>query len=138
MRYGVSGRRKRNMNRFGRLQDMRQERREARRVQGNVTLTASEGKTSGKLVVEAENVSKFWGDRPIVKDFDIRIIRGDRLGIVGANGAGKTTLINLLTGVLEPDSGTILRGVSAVPYTHLDVYKRQPQSEGGELFVQQH
>ena len=119
VRYGVSGRRKRNMNRLGRLQDMRQERREARRVQGNVTLTASEGKTSGKLVVEAENVSKFWGDRPIVKDFDIRIIRGDRLGIVGANGAGKTTLINLLTGVLEPDSGTILRGVS-VEMANLD------------------
>jgi ATP-binding cassette subfamily F protein uup len=112
VRHGVSARRKRNMGRMARLGDLRQQRREARKGVGDVKLAASEARTSGKLVVEAQNISKSFGERAIVKDFSTRILRGDRLGIVGPNGAGKTTLLNLITGQIEADSGTIRLGAS--------------------------
>jgi ABC transport system ATP-binding/permease protein len=112
LRYGVTARRKRNMRRVGELHAMRNERREARRVQGEVKMTSSEAAASGKLVIEADRLSKSYGDRPIVKDFSIRVARRDRLGIIGANGAGKTTLVNLITGGLAPDSGVIRLGAS--------------------------
>ena len=112
VRYGVSGRRKRNQGRLARLAELRTDRREARRVTGDVRLEASTGRTSGKLVVECEGVSKSYGGRAIVRDFSIRIQRGDRVGIVGPNGAGKTTLINLMTGALEPDSGSVKLGAA--------------------------
>jgi ATP-binding cassette subfamily F protein uup len=112
VRYGVSGRRKRNMRRMGELHMMRQSRREARRVQGNVAMTVSEAETSGKLVVEAKGISRHFGDRTIFADFSIRIARGDRIGIVGPNGAGKTTLVRALTGLDAPDSGTIRIGAN--------------------------
>jgi ATP-binding cassette subfamily F protein uup len=110
LRYGVTARRKRNQGRLARLQDMRQARREARRVQGNVRLEASESGGSGTMVIEALNIAKAYGERTIVKDFSLRILRGDRIAIVGPNGAGKTTLINLLTGALAPDSGVLKLG----------------------------
>lgn len=112
VRYGVTARRKRNVRRLGELHDMRKDLREHRRAVGQVKLTATEGETSGKLVVEAEGVSKAYGGAPIVRDFSIRIARGDRVGIVGPNGAGKTTLINMLTGALAPDSGEITLGAN--------------------------
>ena len=112
VRYGVSGRRKRNMGRMARLADLRQDKREAVRATGNVRLEASSGRTSGKMVVEAEGISKSYGERAIVKNFSIRIQRGDRVGIVGPNGAGKTTLIKLLTGELAPDSGDARLGAA--------------------------
>jgi ATP-binding cassette subfamily F protein uup len=112
VRHGVSGRRKRNMGRLARLGDLRQERREARNGVGDVKFSVTEARTSGRLVAEAEMVSKSWGDRPIVKDFSIRIMRGDRLGVVGSNGAGKTTLLNLITGKLAPESGDVRLGAS--------------------------
>jgi ATP-binding cassette subfamily F protein uup len=110
LRYGVTARRKRNMRRVGELGEMRNARRDARRVQGEVRMTASEAGASGKLVIEADRLSKAYGDRIIVKDFSIRVARGDRLGIIGANGAGKTTLVNLITGIIAPDSGAIRLG----------------------------
>ena len=110
VRYGVSGRRKRNMNRMGRLDDLRKERRESRKVTGTVKMEVSQAQISGKLVIEAERISKSYGDRAIVNDFSIRIMRGDRVGIVGANGAGKTTLIKMLIGELTPDSGKVTLG----------------------------
>ncbi len=73
-------------------------------------MTVSEGKTSGKLVIEAEGVSKSFGERPIVRDFSTRVLRGDRLGIVGPNGAGKTTLLNILTARDAPDRGDVKVG----------------------------
>lgn len=112
LRYGVTARRKRNVGRLERLQGLRKERREHRRVAGDVKLVASEGATSGKLVIEAKDVAKSFGERTIVTGFSTRILRGDRLGIVGANGAGKTTLVSLLTGALAPDSGTIRLGAN--------------------------
>ncbi len=110
MHGGVTGRRKRNVRRVAELRTMRQERREQRNVQGNVRLSAAEGGQSSKLIVEAKAISKSFGDQSVITDFSTRIMRGDRIGIVGPNGAGKTTLIKLLTGNLEPDSGTIRLG----------------------------
>ena len=108
--YGVSARRKRNVKRLQGLHDLRQERRDQKRQVGTVRLTVTEFDLSGKMVLEADKVSKSFGERVIVSDFTTRIIRGDRVGIVGANGAGKTTLIKLLTGQLEPDSGKVRLG----------------------------
>jgi ATP-binding cassette subfamily F protein uup len=114
LRYGVSARRKRNQKRLGTLIAMRGEKKAARRNRpvGEVTLTVQDAKFSGKLVIETRNVAKSYGDRPIVAGLNIRIERGDRLGIVGPNGAGKTTLLNLLTGVLPPDTGSIRLGTN--------------------------
>nr|HML27590.1 ATP-binding cassette domain-containing protein [Hyphomicrobium sp.] len=112
MHGGVTGRRKRNVRRVRELRTLRQEVREQRHVVGSVRLDAAEGSLSGKLVVEATGISKSYEGVDIVKDLDLRIMRGDRLGIVGPNGAGKTTLIKLLTGEIAPDSGTIRHGAN--------------------------
>ncbi|WP_341908872.1 ATP-binding cassette domain-containing protein [Ferrovibrio terrae] len=110
VRHGVSGRRKRNMGRMRALQDLKTERRDQRKVTGNVTLNVSEAETSSKLIAEAKAISKAWGDLTVLREVSIKVQRGDRLGIVGANGAGKTTLLNILTGKLAPDSGSIRLG----------------------------
>ena len=112
MHGGVTGRRKRNVRRVALLAEMRQEKREARKVTGNVTMTASEGSTSGKLVVEAIGISKSFEGNTVVADASIRLMRGDRLGLVGPNGAGKTTLLKMLIGELAPDAGTIRLGAN--------------------------
>jgi len=112
MRYGVTARRKRNMRRVAGLRALRQSRRDARRAAGAVAILAAEAERSGALVIEAKGVSKSYGTTPIVTDFSTRIMRGDRVGIVGPNGSGKTTLVNLLTGTLAPDSGTVRLGAN--------------------------
>ncbi len=112
VRYGVTGRRKRNVGRMARLGDLRKEFREARRAVGEVKMSVAEGRVSGKLVIEAEHVSKTYGQRQIIDDFSIRVLRGDRIGIVGSNGAGKTTLVNILIGKLEPDAGGVRLGAN--------------------------
>ena len=104
MRYGVTGRRRRNMRRVGHLQALREARRTYRGATGNATITAGSASPSGALVIEAKNISKSFGDRAIVTDFSLRVARGDRIGIVGPNGSGKTTLINMLIGAAEPDA----------------------------------
>jgi ATP-binding cassette subfamily F protein uup len=112
MRYGVTGRRKRNMRRVGQLQALREARRGYRGAAGNATITAGAAAPSGALVIEAKNISKSFGERAIVADFSLRVARGDRIGIVGPNGSGKTTLINILTGTLAPDSGSVKLGAT--------------------------
>jgi ATP-binding cassette subfamily F protein uup len=112
MRYGVTARRKRNMRRVGELQALREQRRTHRAAAGNATITAGSAGQSGVLVIEAEHLTKRYGDRAIVADFSTRIQRGDRIGIVGPNGSGKTTLISMLTGVLPPDEGVIRLGAN--------------------------
>ncbi len=108
--YGVTARRKRNVRRLQGLADLRRERREQKGRVGTVKLAVTEADLSGRLVLEAEGISKSFGERPIVTDLSIRVVRGDRLGIVGANGSGKTTLLRLLTGVLAPDAGRVRLG----------------------------
>ena len=112
VRYGVTARRKRNVRRMADLAALRQKRREARGPQGGVKLEAADADLSGTQVIEAEKISMSFGEKIIVKDFSTRILRGDRIGLVGANGAGKTTLLNLLMGKLEPDQGRIRRGTN--------------------------
>ena len=114
MRYGVTARRKRNMRRVAELAELRRERREARRSVGLANMAVQEAKPSGALVVETERISKAYEGKTIVRDFSLRIMRGDRIGVIGANGSGKTTLINLLTGAVAPDSGSIRIGANVL------------------------
>ncbi len=106
---GVTARRKRNQGRLARLHDMRAQRRGMMGQVGaaKIQLEANDSKT--KIVIDAEHVTKSYGDRTIIKDLTIRVQRGDRIGVVGPNGAGKTTLLRLLTGELAPDSGLVKR-----------------------------
>lgn len=115
MRYGVTARRKRNMRRVGELQAMRAQHRRHKGPQGSVQTTTVDARESGKLVIEADSITKSYGDRTIVAPFSLRVHRGDCIGLVGPNGAGKTTLLKMLTGQLQPDSGTVKLG------TNLDI-----------------
>ncbi len=117
VRYGVSGRRKRNQKRLGDLFALRADRRDYRGPVGSVVMVAAEAENAAKLVIEAKNISKSYGDREIVKDVSVRVARGDRIGIVGPNGSGKTTLISMLTGVLAPDKGTVKLGANIAMVT---------------------
>jgi ATP-binding cassette subfamily F protein uup len=112
---GVTARRKRNMGRLHALMDLRKTRAEQIKVQGSVSLGVESGQTSGKMVIEAKGITKSYGERAVIKDFSIRVSRGDRVGLIGPNGAGKTTLLRMLTGDLEPDSGTIRLGTNLAP-----------------------
>lgn len=112
LRQGVKARRKRNQGRLRSLIAMREEKRAERGAPGTVSFTTGEGDLSGKLVIEAEGISKSFGERTVVRNFTTRILRGDRIGIVGPNGAGKTTLLNLLTGALKPDAGQVRIGTN--------------------------
>jgi len=104
---GVTARRKRNQGRLAKLWEMRAARAAMIGPQGTAKLAASSDDSKTKTVISAQNVGKSFGDRTIIKDFTLRIQRGDRIGIVGANGTGKTTLIRMLTGEAEPDTGNI-------------------------------
>ncbi|HEY0421552.1 MAG TPA: ABC-F family ATP-binding cassette domain-containing protein [Acetobacteraceae bacterium] len=112
LRYGVTARRKRNVKRLANLHALREQRRQSRGGGGGLRLAASEADISGRMVVVAENISKSFDGRPIIRNLSTRILRGDRVGIVGPNGAGKTTLLSLLTGQMPPDSGEIRLGAA--------------------------
>ena len=109
---GVTARRKRNMGRMRALQSLREQQHNQRGPVGPYNLKKVEAKAPGKIVIEAENISKNFNRISIVDNFSIRILRGERIGIVGPNGAGKTTLLNMLTGSLTPDSGSIKLGTT--------------------------
>jgi ATP-binding cassette subfamily F protein uup len=104
---GVTARRKRNQGRLAKLWEMRAARAAMIGPQGTAKLAAASDDSKTKTVISAEGIGKSFGDRTIIKDFTLRIQRGDRIGIVGANGTGKTTLIRILTGETQPDSGSI-------------------------------
>ncbi len=109
---GISARRKRNMGRVRALQAMRAERAAQIRRQGTAALELESGPASGKRVIEAKGLTKSFGDKPIVRSFDLRILRGDRVAFVGPNGIGKTTLLKMLTGEVAPDAGTVTLGTN--------------------------
>ncbi|MCC6479166.1 ABC-F family ATP-binding cassette domain-containing protein [Sphingorhabdus sp.] len=104
---GVTARRKRNQGRLAKLHEMRAQRAAMLGPQGIAKLAAATDEVKTKTVIAAEGVTKNFGERRIIRDFTLRIQRGDRIGIVGANGTGKTTLIRMLTGEMAPDEGTI-------------------------------
>jgi ATP-binding cassette subfamily F protein uup len=108
--HGRSGRRKRNQGRLGRLNALREGRRQELKQMGSVKMEALEGGQAGTKVIDAKGVAKSFGDKEVIRDFTLRIHRGDRVGIVGPNGAGKTTLLNILTGVASPDAGNVKMG----------------------------
>jgi len=110
VRYGVSGRRKRNVGRLERLRGLRTERRDQIRALGSVKMEAAEGTGSGTKVIDAKGVAFSYGEREIVRDVTQRIHRGDRIAIVGPNGVGKTTLLKLLIGELSPQKGNVKLG----------------------------
>ena len=106
---GVTARRRRNQGRLAKLHEMRAQRAAMIGAAGAAKLAIAKDDVRSKSVIEADHVSKNFGDRSIIRDFTLRIQRGDRIGIVGPNGAGKTTLLKLLTGELQPDQGTVER-----------------------------
>ena len=106
---GVTARRRRNQGRLAKLHEMRAQRAAMLGSAGTAKLALAKDDVRSKTVIDAEQVSKSYGERPIIRDFSLRVQRGDRIGIVGPNGAGKTTLLKLLTGELAPDSGKVSR-----------------------------
>jgi ATP-binding cassette subfamily F protein uup len=112
IRKGIEARRTRNEGRVRRLERLREERAARRERMGSVKLAIGQGGRSGKLVCELTGVSKRFSDRDIVKNLDLIISRGDRLGLIGPNGSGKTTLLNLILGNLAPDSGRVRLGAN--------------------------
>ncbi len=110
IRQGVEARRTRNEGRVRALEQLRLQHAARRERIGQAEMRAQDASPSGKLVFEAEHVSMSFGAAPVIRDFSVRIQRGDRIGIIGPNGCGKTTLIKLLVGELEPTSGSIKRG----------------------------
>ncbi len=109
---GISARRKRNMGRVRALQALRAERAGQIRRQGTAALALEGGAVSGKKVIEATGISKAYGDKVLIRDFDLRILRGDRVAFVGPNGVGKTTLLKMLVGEVAPDKGEVRLGTN--------------------------
>lgn len=112
IRKGVEARRTRNEGRVQRLEQLRVDRAARRERTGNVNLSLDAGERSGKLVAELKEVSKRFGERTVIDRVSTRIMRGDRVGLIGANGAGKSTLIRILLGEMEPDSGKVRLGTN--------------------------
>jgi ABC transport system ATP-binding/permease protein len=128
LRQGVKARRTRNEGRVRALMAMREERAARRAQVGAVRLQLELADPSGRLVFEADRVSKEFEGKPIIRDFSARVMRGDRIGLIGPNGVGKTTLLRLLLGELMPDSGVIRRGVN-VQVAYYDQQREQLDPE---------
>ena len=110
IRRGIKARRTRNEGRVRKLKRMREEHRQRRQKLGDVTIRAAAAQRSGRMVIEADNVSFAYGEQIVVDDLSVVVSRGDRVGVIGPNGSGKTTLLKVLLGELEPSSGTIRHG----------------------------
>lgn len=115
IRQGVKARRTRNEGRVRALKKLRDERHQRRDLQGKANLQMEQVQRSGKIVAEAEHISKRYDDKVVIRDFSTTILRGDKIGVIGPNGAGKTTLLKILLGQLEPDTGRVKLG------TNLDI-----------------
>jgi len=112
---GISARRKRNQGRVRNLQELRAERASQVRRQGTAAMALDSGPSSGRKVIEADGISKRYGDLLILREFSVRILRGERVAFVGPNGVGKTTLLKMLMGETPPDTGTVTHGTNLVP-----------------------
>ena len=110
IRQGIKARRTRNEGRVRALKALRDERMERREVQGKANFGLEKADSSGKLVLEAKKISQAFDGNTIIKDFSLRVMRGDKIGLIGANGAGKSTLLSLLLEKMEPQSGSIKSG----------------------------
>ncbi|GGP18704.1 ATP-binding cassette domain-containing protein [Silvimonas iriomotensis] len=124
IRKGVEARRTRNEGRVRRLEQLRRDRAARRERIGNVSFQLDAGDRSGKLIAEFEHVNKAFANKVILKDFSTRLIRGDKIGLIGPNGVGKTTFLKLVLGELEPDTGTIQRGTK-IEVAYFDQFREQ-------------
>ena len=128
LRQGIKARRTRNEGRVRALLAMREERAARRSQTGSVRLQTDLGARSGQMVFEAEGIAKSFDGRPIVAGFSARVMRGDRVGLIGSNGSGKTTLLKLLLGEIEPDAGEMRRGAN-VQIAYYDQQREQLDAE---------
>jgi len=128
LRQGVKARRTRDEGRVRALLAMRTERAARRTQPGMVRLHADAGDRSGQMVIEAQRVSKAFGGSPVVANASVRVIRGDRVGLIGPNGSGKTTMLRMLIGELEPDDGEVRRGAN-VTIAYYDQQREQLDPE---------
>ena len=128
LRQGIKARRTRDEGRVRALLAMRKERAARRGQVGQVRLQTDSADRSGQLVFEAEGVSKSFGGRPVVRDASFRVMRGDRVGLIGPNGSGKTTLLRMLMGEMQPDSGEVRRGTN-VQIAYYDQQREQLDPE---------
>jgi len=122
IRKGIEARRTRNEGRVRRLEALRIERSARRARVGKVALAVDEGERSGKLVVELHEVGKHYGGKPVVQDFSCRILRGDKVGLIGPNGSGKTTLLKLILGEIQPDEGQVRLGTK-LDFAYFDQFR---------------
>lgn len=127
IRQGIKARRTRNEGRVRALEAMRKEFSQRRKSQGKAKLNLNEAEQSGKLVIEAENIRHSFDDKLVINDFSTCIMRGDKIGFIGANGAGKTTLLKILLGELKPDSGKVKTG-SKLEFAYFDQLRKQLDS----------
>ncbi|OED40909.1 ABC transporter ATP-binding protein [Endozoicomonas sp. (ex Bugula neritina AB1)] len=110
IRQGIKARRTRNEGRVRALKALRDERMQRREVQGKASFGLEKADSSGKLVLEAKSISQAFDGNTIIRDFSLRVMRGDKIGLIGANGAGKSTLLSLLLEKMTPQSGTVKPG----------------------------
>ena len=128
IRQGIKARRTRNEGRVRALKSLREERSARRDLQGNVKMQAQEAQRSGRLVIEAKDVSFAYDQEPIVADLSLMIARGEKIGIIGPNGAGKSTLLKLLLGELKPSQGSIRHGTQ-LEVLYFDQLRQQLDEE---------
>jgi ATP-binding cassette subfamily F protein uup len=128
IRQGVEARRTRNMGRVRRLEQLRRERSARRERVGQVNFQLSSGDRSGKLVAELKQVSKRYDDKVLVRNFTTRILRGDKIGLIGPNGIGKTTLLKLVLGEIAPDEGSVDLGTK-LNIAYFDQFRTQLDEE---------
>ncbi|HPQ40646.1 MAG TPA: ATP-binding cassette domain-containing protein [bacterium] len=132
LRQGVRARRTRNEGRVRALKALRQRRKEWREMTGSVHMRVQEAEQSGRLVIDAENVSFGYDTAPVIRDLSVTVMRGDRIGIMGPNGCGKSTLLKLLLGRLEPQSGTVIHG-TRIHVAYFDQLREQLDPEASVL-----
>ncbi|MCK5894239.1 MAG: ATP-binding cassette domain-containing protein [Endozoicomonadaceae bacterium] len=128
VRQGIKARRTRNEGRVRALKALREERLARRNVQGKATFSLAAAERSGKLVMEVQNISKGFEGKSLVHDFSFALMRGDKVGLIGANGVGKTTLLKILLGDLQPDTGTIHHGTK-MEVAYFDQMREQLELE---------
>lgn len=143
IRQGIKARRTRNEGRVRALKALRQEHSQRREQVGKANFKVDAASRSGKIVAELENISHSFGDNEVIRNFSTTILRGDRIGLVGANGAGKSTLLKIILGQLEPTSGTVKIG-SNLEIAYFDQLRAQLDPEknlidnicGGQEFIE--
>jgi ABC transport system ATP-binding/permease protein len=128
IRQGVKARRTRNEGRVRALKELRRIRSERREVTGTARMQTQEAERTGKIVIEATNVSYAYNNIPVISDFSTTILRGDKIGIIGPNGSGKTTLLKILLGELRAQKGTIKHGTN-LEVAYLDQHRAQLDEE---------